>query len=99
MMMAGLAGLIAFPEAAAAGNLISCDLGEDKIYIHDGITSSISSSFSSPATSIFGLAYDGENLISTDLTEDKIYIHDGITATVDSSFDSPASDLRGVTIA
>jgi len=79
-------------------NLISCDSSTDKIYIHSGITASISSSFASPSQAPGGLAYDGTNLISCDsYTADKIYIHSGITASISSSFASPASIPTGLT--
>jgi hypothetical protein len=56
-------------------NLISCDTVSDRIYIHDGITSSILSSFPSPSGTILGLAFTGTNLISCDNGTDLIYIH------------------------
>jgi len=77
-----------------AGNLISC--GSNKIYIHDGISSTIISSFASPGSSTNGLAFDGTNLISCDDIADKIYIHDGISSTILSSFNSPGAHPKGL---
>ncbi|MFV1626634.1 hypothetical protein, partial [Phaeobacter sp. JH203A] len=56
-------------------NLISCDSGTDTIYIHDGISSTILSSFASPGSRPTGLTFDGTNLISCDSVSDTIYIH------------------------
>jgi len=77
-------------------NLISCDTNTDKIYIHDGISSAISSSFSSPGIDPTGLAFGSPNLISCDANTDKIYIHDGISSTILSSFSSPSSTPTGL---
>jgi len=72
-------------------NLISCDNATDTIYIHDGITSTISSSFASPASYPNWLAFDWTNLISCDRVSDTIYIHDWITSTILSSISTPAT--------
>lgn len=69
----------------------------DKIYIHDGIAASISTSFSSPATTARDLAYDGSNLISCDQGTNKIYIHSGITSSIGSSFSAPWQNIYGLT--
>jgi len=79
-----------------AVNLISCDSGVDRIYIHDGISSTILSSFATPSTYPTGLAFDGTNLISCDRDADKIYIHDGISSTILSSFASPGGIPKGL---
>jgi len=77
-----------------AKNLISSDTGgTGKIYVHDGISSTILLSFSSPGDEPYGLAYNGTNLISSDSIKDGIYIHDGISSTILSSFSSPAADI------
>jgi len=75
-------------------NLISCSL--TKIYIHDGITSTILSSFSPPNGASEGLAFDDTDLISCDRSTGKIYIHDGITSTILSSFSAPSSSPKGL---
>ncbi|GAG75932.1 unnamed protein product, partial [marine sediment metagenome] len=78
--------------------LISCDDVTHTIYIHSGITSSISSSFLSPSTSPYGLAYDGTNLISCDTdSTNKIYIHTGVSSGVSSFFASPGGTPTGLT--
>ena len=56
-------------------NLISCDFGSDRIYIHSGVSSTILSNFASPSSVPNGLAFDGTNLISCDYGSDLIYIH------------------------
>ena len=40
-------------------NLISCDNSTYKIYVHSGITSTITESFATPSTSPSGLTNDG----------------------------------------
>ena len=67
------------------------------INIHDGISSTILSSFASPSTFIQGLAFANGNLISTDDGTGLIYIHDGISSTILSSFVS--GGLSGLTFA
>jgi len=76
-------------------NLISSTLTDGKIYIHDGISSTILSSFDSPTDQPQGLAFDGSNLISCTYGS-KIYIHDGISSTILSSFDSPGTAKTGL---
>lgn len=78
-------------------NLISCDYGADKIYYHSGITVTVTSSFSSPATTVYGLTFDGTHLVSCDFDPaDKIYHHSGISANITTSFSSPASNSAGL---
>ena len=78
------------------GNLISADANTDssKIYIHSGISSTITSS--SDSSDIYdidlkGIVIDPDtgNLISVDNNKDpsKIYIHDGTSSTIITSFD------------
>ena len=69
--------------------LISCDDNSDSIYIHSGVTSTITTSFSSPSMGPNGLAYDGANLISSDYFVSSVYIHTGVTSTITTSFSSP----------
>lgn len=83
------------------GYLVSCDTNTDKIYIHEGITSTISSEFASPGISPYDLDYDGNNLISCEarypyLEDNRIYIHEGITSTISSSFIPPYSMISGL---
>jgi len=77
-----------------AGNLISCRSGAT-IYIHDGISSTILTSFSLGSI-LSGLTFDGTNLISCDSGTDRIYIHDGISSTILTSFVSPGSRPYGL---
>lgn len=77
--------------------LISCDIGTNKIYIHDGVSSGILTSFDTPDTQPEGLAYDGTNLISCDVNDTNIYIHDKISSGISSSFASPGTYSRGLT--
>jgi len=77
-------------------DLFSTDEDSDKIYRHDGFSSTILDSFSSPSTGPFGLAQDGINLYSCDQGSDKIYKHDGFSSTILDYFSSPSTGLRGL---
>ena len=81
-----------------AGNLWSCDY-YDKIYQHSGGTSSISTSFASPAQNMFGLAWDGTNLWSCSYREGRIYQHAGGTSSISTSFASPGGTWSPVGLA
>ena len=78
-------------------NLISCDSGSDRIYVHDGVSSTILTSFPSPSSYPSGLTFDGTNLISCDLGSDRIYVHDGVSQNILTSFSTPSSSPRGLT--
>lgn len=93
--------LTAMTYDSGGGNIISSDSGAPGIiYIHNGISGAISSSFNSPGINPQGLAYDpvGGNLISCDSASNLIYIHSGITSTISSSFASPSTSITGLTI-
>jgi hypothetical protein len=74
-------------------NLISCDLAAKKIYVHDGISDTILSSFDAPAVGPHSITFDGTNLISCGFFsgDAKIYIHNGISASILTSFNAPGS--------
>ena len=93
-MLLAAAGAI----SGSSGNLISADSTADKIYVHSGVTSTITTSFSSPGNLPAGLAYDGANLISADLNAAKIFVHTGVTSTITTSFSSPGGPPKGLTI-
>jgi hypothetical protein len=79
-------------------NLIICkSTGTPSIYINDGVSATILSSFASPGVGPRCLTFDGTNLISYDSLTNLIYIHSGITSTISSSFAAPASNLSGLT--
>jgi len=84
-----------------AVNLVHCY--RYSIYIHDGISSTILSSFTCASGDwrLEGLAFDGTNLISgmSNITSgaSKINIHDGVSSTILSSFSGPANNLYGLT--
>jgi len=71
----------ASPSTAPSGltfdgtNLISCDSSSGMIYIHNGISSTISSIFASPSKQPMDLTFDGTNLISCDRDSGIIYVH------------------------
>lgn len=84
-----------------SGNLISAGGGflDTAIFIHSGITSTVTTSFAGPSDDPMGLTIDGSgNLISVDWYEDRIYIHSGITSTITTSFASPAAEPRCLTL-
>ena len=86
----------------SSGNLISGDFDTNPgtIYIHSGISSTITTSFSSPDGSPKGITVDPNtgNLISIGDTTDKIYVHDGISSTTTNNFSTPSSNPLGLTI-
>ena len=69
----------------------------DRIYKHDGFSSTILDSFSSPGSTPRGLTWDGNNIYSSDSSLAKIYKHDGFSATILDSFSSPSSSPQGLT--
>jgi hypothetical protein len=69
----------------ADANLISGDFGTDTFYLHDGFTTTESSSISSPSSTPFGVAWYSDNLYSIDKTSDTMYQHSGFTTTISDS--------------
>lgn len=55
-----------------------------KIFVHDGITSALKTSFAAIGTSSRGLGWDGTNLLEG--RSIRIYVHVGLTTTISSSF-------------
>lgn len=82
------------------GNLISTDANDDSIRFHDGITSTISSTFTAPDGGNLSVAYDPVegNLISQGTINDKIYVHSGLSSTVTESFSSAALNSPSVVV-
>lgn len=82
-------------------NLISSDWYTKTIYIHNGISSGISTNFLSPYHPYTrfprGLTVIKGDLINADANSDMIYIHNGITESVKSSFPSPKPQPNGLT--
>lgn len=81
-------GFMSSPAAAeAGGDLVTSNTNFDVIYIHDGISDTISSSFTSPGLTPSGLTTDGTDLFSSDGSgTSAIYRHSGVTSTITSSF-------------
>lgn len=77
-------------------NLISSDTTAGRIYIHDGVSNTVSSSFLSPSSIPTGLTFDGTNLISADTNLNIIYIHDGVSSAILSSFSAPGASPHGL---
>ena len=91
------------PDANSSGlafdgtHMASSDGGVDKIFIHSGITSTITDSYASPGPTgqvLGGLAFDNSgNLISAGgSSPNKIYTHSGNTSTITSSFNYPSGN-------
>jgi hypothetical protein len=81
-------------------NLISGDLTLEKIYLHDGFSTTITTVISDPvAGSVVGLTFglDG-NLYSAVYSSGTISKHDEFSTTILDSFTSGGSLLRGITI-
>jgi len=80
-------------------DLISGDVNSKSIYIHSGITSTVTTSFSFPVLvgmGTQGLTFDGGaptrrfgNLLSIDESVESIHVHDGVTSTITTSFSIP----------
>jgi hypothetical protein len=77
--------------------LFSADSATDKIYKHDGFSSTIADSFSSPSISPSDLAWDGTNIMSFDTSTTKAYRHSGFTSTIDASFNQAVIGTTGLT--
>ncbi|MCW4051277.1 MAG: hypothetical protein NWE89_16255 [Candidatus Bathyarchaeota archaeon] len=86
-----------------SGNLISSGESSNSVFIHVGITSTITTSFSHlppPEAGPIDVTVDASGNLITSRCEwqDTIRIHAGITDTVTTSFSTPAGDCRGITI-
>ena len=96
-------GIYGSPSGLAfdGNDLISSDWYTKTIYIHDGISSNIKTSFLSPAHPYVrfprGLTVINGDLINADANSDMIYVHNGITETVKNSFASPKPQPNGLT--
>jgi hypothetical protein len=76
-------------------NLILCAYNTKLIYVHDGATSAVDSSFVSPdGARPWGVGFDGINLLSNRYGV-KIYKHDGVSASVLDSITPPNSSTTG----
>lgn len=62
------------------GKLITCSF--DTIYVYNGYSNSLITSFSSPAVRCCGLGVKNGNLLSVDYGAQKIYVHSGISSTI-----------------
>ena len=88
------------------GNLISAGESLESIFIHAGVTSTITTSFSIPGAGTesgpITITVDASgNLISVraqELAKGTIRIHAGITDTITTSFSSPFNNCRGITV-
>lgn len=86
-------------ETPVEEDLLSSDGTKDSIYVHDNITDTITTSFSTPFADPRGICIEaGGNLIIVSSNTDSVYIMDGITSTVSTSFSSPSSSPAGICI-
>tara|TARA_R110000796_G_scaffold103175_1_gene212320 strand:- start:1202 stop:3013 length:1812 start_codon:yes stop_codon:yes gene_type:complete len=78
------------------GNMVSIDATTAMIYIHDGISASITTSFASPGPVPSGITVVGGSIYSMDSNTRKIYVHTGLTATTTSNFSTIDVASRGL---
>jgi len=71
-------------------NLISCDDGLNRIYQHDGLSSSILNYFDAPGNTPWGLTYIGSDLWSCDDATSRVYHHVGVSASLYGYFTVPS---------
>lgn len=89
----------AVDEELEEEELLMSENSDDSLFWFDGITETITTSFSFPGTAPKGLTLDSlGNLISADSGTDSIYIHEGITSTITTSFSHPESVVQGLTL-
>src|SRR3989304_6475407 len=77
-------------------NLLSSDTGTTKVYVHSGITGTITSSFNAPSLPL-GLAMDGSGNLLISATDNDIYVMAGVSGTIASSFGVPG-DITDITL-
>jgi hypothetical protein len=70
-------------------NLITCDGTNDKIYVHAGVSSTVTTSFATPASDIRGITVIDGDLWSIDEETNLLYHHDGISSSVLETFPCP----------
>lgn len=78
------------------GNRVLGCSSTDSIFVYEGNTSNVSTTFSAPAGAINGLTFDGTNLISCDSGTNRIYVHDGVSENILFDFPSPSGDIESV---
>ena len=77
-------------------NIVSCDSGTARIYLHSANTSTIINSFSSPSTNPQGLVFNGKDIINLD-GSGRVYHLSGFSGTVLNSFSTPGTAAKGLT--
>lgn len=81
----------------SSGSLVSSDYTAAKIYVHSGVTSTVSSSFAAPTATI-GLTIDSSENLWSGNEGDSIWQHSGISSTITTSFGAGGSSCRGLTL-
>lgn len=87
-----------FALTVVDGNLVTSDSVTSRIYVHDGISQFINTSFVVSELTKF-LTYDGTNLIGTTAGSDTIYIYDGVSPDVIASIARPVGFEVGIAFA
>jgi len=78
-------------------NLIVSDDRTDYIYLHSGISSTLTGSFAAPASNIEGITITASgNIISCDQSANHIFIHSGISSTITGSFAAPDGQISAL---
>ena len=67
-------------------NVISADSDADKHYRHEGFSSTVIDSYSSPGTYPTGISWDGINVLDVDESAGMHYKHEGFSSTITSSY-------------
>lgn len=78
-------------------NLISIDSGSDQIFLHTGITSTITTTIAAPASAPQGCAWHKGDLYSSDSGTDLIYRHDGFSTTILATVAAPDGGVQDIT--
>jgi len=79
-------------------NLRTSDGGADRLFQHDGFSSTILDSFSSPGAIQRGQSVDSTNTFSSDINVDFLFQHNGFSSTILDSFSSVGGNPNDVTI-
>ncbi|MBU1067283.1 hypothetical protein KKE60_05820 [Patescibacteria group bacterium] len=89
--------------AYSNGNVITCDLAKNYIYIHNGLSSTITGSFAAPGSNVLdvlSITVANGNLITARCPayfgSTYLYVHNGITSSITGSYPISADDETDV---
>ena len=72
-------------------NLISVNAADNKVYLYNGFSNTVSSSFTHPNSHYGGAYWDGSNLLLTSITNTRHYKMTGFSSTISDSYASPSA--------